>query len=645
MSKKDDNKAIEKVNKDLVNLDINPSDFEFMQVDEKIYDKKFETKPIGYFKDAMIRFTKNKTNVVASLILFFLIFMAVLIPVITTKNYTTLQSEIAYLPPRVPIIERWGIMDGTRKVVYQPIDRLTIDPETGLGIPRGFNPEYINYNTLENYIEQCNNKTIDCVGGENIISLDNASTGVTIVSPELDSFEFDSFLNQYLELDIFELPSAGNPRVIILLDKGEGFEEVATFTTEGTHQVSPMEVLYDDFSTFPSFSSRLRIRFESDIAGSQAILSGVKQFNGTNDTLIKERTGFELSIFTIVSGTGGGRYVRQGGEMIFADFRYDSYQDAFGDRRIQSMAGSVYNRIIADNPEACTVVADPDNPAGWLFAGDCPILKVNSQAEPLIINGQTFTSYDVVVNYAAFMGYDDIPYFLFGTTASGRDLFAVSWVALRTSLLVGLIVASINITIGVLYGSIAGYYGGKTDLIMERFSEVVGRIPFLVTLSIFVALIGVGFWTLVFVLIVSGWIGVASVTRTQFYRYKRREYVLASRTLGAKDGRLIFRHILPNGIGTIITASILMIPGVIFAESTLSYLGYGIGHGQTINLFGLRLSGVSLGVLLSDGRNEMIERPYLTIIPSIIISILMITFNMFGNALRDAFNPSLRGNK
>ena len=228
---------------------------------------------------------------------------------------------------------------------------------------------------------------------------------------------------------------------------------------------------------------------------------------------------------------------------------------------------------------------------------------------------------------------------------AGRDLFTLLWVATRTSLIIGVIVASINISVGIVYGSISGYYGGKTDIIMQRFAEVIGRIPWLVTLSIFVALYGPGITTLILILIVSGWIGVASITRTQFYRYKGREYVLASRTLGAKDSRLIFRHILPNGIGTIITSSILTIPYVIFAESTISYLGYGIGHGQSFNILGIKLSGVSVGVLLSDGRAELASRPYLTLFPALLISILMITFNMFGNALRDAFNPALRGSE
>jgi ABC-type dipeptide/oligopeptide/nickel transport system permease subunit len=232
---------------------------------------------------------------------------------------------------------------------------------------------------------------------------------------------------------------------------------------------------------------------------------------------------------------------------------------------------------------------------------------------------------------------------LFGTTNAGRDLFSLIWVATRTSLLIGLIVAGINISIGVVYGSISGYYGGNIDIIMQRFSEIVGRIPFLVILAIFIALLGAGIQTLIFILIISGWIGVAYVTRTQFYRFKGREYVLASRTLGAKDMRLIFRHILPNGIGTIITASILLIPATIFTESTISYLGFGIGHGTSFNILGLEFSGVSVGVLLADGRQELITRPYLTVYPAIVISILMITFNMFGNALRDALNPSLRG--
>ena len=129
----------------------------------------------------------------------------------------------------------------------------------------------------------------------------------------------------------------------------------------------------------------------------------------------------------------------------------------------------------------------------------------------------------------------------------------------------------------------------------------------------------------------TGWIGTAATTRTQFYRFRGREYVLASRTLGASDARLIRKHILPNAMGTIITAEVLMVPSVIFSEATISYLGLGLKN----------LS--SLGVILSNNQSELTSNSYLLIFPSVIIALLMISFNLFGNGLRDAVNPSLKG--
>jgi oligopeptide transport system permease protein len=125
------------------------------------------------------------------------------------------------------------------------------------------------------------------------------------------------------------------------------------------------------------------------------------------------------------------------------------------------------------------------------------------------------------------------------------------------------------------------------------------------------------------------------MVRSQMYRYKGREYVLASRTFGASDARLIFKHILPNALGTIVTGTILIIPSAIFFESSVAYLGLGFDS-----------STLSIGNLLDAGRNSgIVQHPYLTIFPSLIISILMISFNLFGNGLRDALNPSLRGSE
>ena len=132
----------------------------------------------------------------------------------------------------------------------------------------------------------------------------------------------------------------------------------------------------------------------------------------------------------------------------------------------------------------------------------------------------------------------------------------------------------------------------------------------------------------------TGWVGMASRVRMQFYRFKGHEYVLAARTPGASDRRLIFKHIYPNSLGTIITGSVLAIPGVIFSESMLSYL-------HIINLETSSLT--SIGTLLAGGQGYLSTYPHIIFFPALFISILMISFNLFGNGLRDAFNPSLRG--
>ena len=373
--------------------------------------------------------------------------------------------------------------------------------------------------------------------------------------------------------------------------------------------------------------------------------------------------GFDFSELELVSGVDldddgesdyAGSWGRAQGQRLMSEFDYDAYALAFGEKTENVFSKTEYEEILVEYADVCVQSPDPDNANGWLFEEGCPIVRVINQTESVWVDlnsddirteDEEFYNYKLVLNYAKYKGYDDIPYYIFGTTSQGKDLFKMIWIGARTSLILGLIVSAINISVGILFGAVSGYYGGTVDLIMQRFAEVIGRIPWLVSLSIFTALVGPGQTTLILVLIINGWIGIASITRTQFYRYKGREYVLASRTLGAKDGRLIFRHILPNGIGTIITSAILSIPYVIFTESTLSYLGFGIGHGQSLNIFGFELTGASIGVLLNDGRNKMRTEPYLTLWPAIVISILMITFNMFGNALRDAFNPALRGSE
>jgi len=626
---------------------IDKSKFEFVQVDKKIYDKKFETKPIGYFKDAMIRFGKNKTNVFATLILFGIIAMSILVPIFSPKNAEVLEERLAFLPPRIPVLENWGIFDGTIKRDDQVVDLSTIDPETGLGLPRDVPQQYIVMDSLENYEVSCTIREATCTGGQAVMRLDADSTHVGVISNNF--LQFSKPFRSILKIDIYEFVERDEAdqtvlNVYITSTFGGAYELIGTFDAAGVQEI-------DIFELYPAaffITSKIKLELESTNSRNTVAISSVEVYNNNQTAAVFSESGFTLASYVIDSTDGGsGRYVRQNGTQLMSSYRYKAYDAAFGPRTVLAFSQEEYNAILAANPETCVQSADPDNPLGWVFEEGCPIIKVIRQNSGVQVGEVWYFSYNLVLDYARYMGYESVPYFIFGTSAAGKDLFKLIWIAMRTSLLVGVIVSFINISFGIVYGAVSGYYGGTIDLLMERFTEIVGRIPWLVTLSIAVALLsgvqGAGIYVLIIVLVISGWIGIAGITRTQFYRYKGREYVLASRTLGASDGRLIFRHILPNAIGTIITASILSIPYVIFSESTISYLGFGIGHGTNFTIFGITFSGVSLGVLLADGRDKLLNFPYLTVFPAVLISILMITFNMFGNALRDAFNPALRG--
>ena len=223
----------------------------------------------------------------------------------------------------------------------------------------------------------------------------------------------------------------------------------------------------------------------------------------------------------------------------------------------------------------------------------------------------------------------------FGADIRGRDWFNVLWNGARISLLIAFAVSIVNIIIGVVIGSVAGYFGGSIDLIIERLSEIIGGIPFLALITLLILRYGSGVGIVIIAFTLTGWLGIAGVTRTQFYRYKNREYVLAARTLGASDVRIMSRHILPNAVGTLITSFVLYIPGVIFAESTYSYLGI-INYGDV----------TSVGRMLADAQPRLREDSslgFLILYPGLFVSFLMLSFNLFGNGLRDAFNPSLRG--
>ena len=239
------------------------------------------------------------------------------------------------------------------------------------------------------------------------------------------------------------------------------------------------------------------------------------------------------------------------------------------------------------------------------------------------------------------MGYSSEPMFIFGTNDTAKDYCKLMFTGMRLSFCIAIGVSLVNIIIGLIWGSISGYFGGWVDIVMERICDIISGLPSTVIITLCI-LYGREFnWgsaadviALMVALFMTGWMGVSARTRTQFYRYKGREYVLASRTLGAKDGRLIFRHILPNASGTIITGSILMIPSVIYTEASIAYLGLGL-QGQVL-----------FGVILSEANSYYQgDKAFLLYIPTFVMMLLLVSFNLFGNGLRDAFNPALKGGK
>lgn len=302
--------------------------------------------------------------------------------------------------------------------------------------------------------------------------------------------------------------------------------------------------------------------------------------------------------------------------------RVDFY--AFTDYRLSYMTNTSLSiaeyEIVRAHDDALLFDDDPSNDDQILLINDAPL-----------VNG----AYKVNIHFFAFLdvvyGIDEVA-FVFGSDIQGQDLFTQLWKGARLSLMIAVGVSIINIIVGLVIGSISGYYGGIIDLIIQRTSEILGGLPFLAIITLLLLRYGNEIWVVVLAFTMTGWLGISSLTRSQFYRYKSREYVLVARTLGAGDIRIMSRHIFPSAVGTLITSLVLYIPGVIFTESTFSFLGI-INYGEKS----------SIGRLLSTGQSVMKENFYMVLFPAIFISLLMLSFNLFGNGLRDAFNPSLRG--
>lgn len=498
--------------KQLLTEEFSPEDFRFASHGASLKDKKPETRPVGYFRDAWRRFKKNKASIVALCIIAFLVLFALIAPLFSPFSMSFSDPIYRNRIPKNSVLAHVGIATGE---YGRDLNGRAFEYFEAIGIGAAYDRAT---DTEDN---------THGIGGEYA-----AIRRVTGENKNSTSVRQDA----YLEIGFRRLS----------VTQAE-YEDILAYEEEtGLTVLYPMIDASKVNQTFLTDADDANVWFLMDASG-----RAVKDAQGNYQDI----------------------YLRDGEGNV----RYYQNRDTSG----------LYVRVL-------------------------------------------------YYNYFRFRNGTE-PEFLFGSNTVGQDILVRLASGIRLSLLLAVGVSVINLLIGAIYGTIEGYYGGRVDLVMERIVDILSGVPFIIVATLFQLHLAntVGIVpSLLFAFVLTGWIGTSRRVRTQFYRFKGQEYVLAARTLGAGDLRLMFKHIFPNTLGTIITSSVLVIPSVIFSESMLTYLGI-------VNLSGSAMT--SIGSMLSDGQGVLASYPHVIFFPAIVISLLMISFNLFGNGLRDAFNPSLRG--
>ena len=218
-----------------------------------------------------------------------------------------------------------------------------------------------------------------------------------------------------------------------------------------------------------------------------------------------------------------------------------------------------------------------------------------------------------------------------GTDKFGRDQWTRIWQGTRISLYIAILAAALDLVIGVMFGAISGVFGGKVDMIMQRVIDILVGIPHLIVVILLILLMKPGIVTISVAMVITGWVNMARLVRSQIFKIKSQEFIMASRSLGAGSFRLIFKHFIPNSISIILVNLMFTIPSAIFTEAFLSFIG-----------LGLQEPLASLGVLINDGYHSMRSHPYLLLFPAIVIVLLMVCFNLLADGLRDAVDPKMK---
>ncbi len=508
---------------------ISSEKFVFHSHGDTLHDKKLETKPIGYFKDAFHRFTKNKGSIVAAFIIMFLVLFAIFGTLFTPYNVAYNDLFYAHVLPKSEVASKLGFWDGKQN---KTINKSTFDYYRGIELELG-------------------RKVIDD--------------------------DYEEIVETYF----------GKEKITYKVN-------VDTYTSVGAKFIQLND---KEYKALQAYQNRTCI---------QVILP-------VTDPKLRP-SGF-------------------GGDDVDANYWYLTKTGGGGKTVIEFDENGNFIPIYKLTAEHELVDADQYNSIR---------VEGNERIYDYAVKKQGL--WDVRVDYEKYYTYyhqevlkDDItkPLFLFGTDINGKDIFTCLASGARFSFILAIIVASVNLFVGAIYGAIEGYYGGKVDIIMERICDLLGAIPFMIVITLLKYHLQVSHMIVLFIsFFLTGWMGMAGSTRMQFYRFKNQEYVLVARTLGARDRRIMFKHIFPNAIGTLITRCVLVIPGVIFSETSLSYLGIiDLNNGNM----------TSVGTLLANGQAQLFTYPHIIIWPALFISLLMLSFNLFGNGLRDAFNPSLRG--
>ncbi len=512
--------------------------FAFVNEGERLHDKKFEDKPIGYFRDAFNRFCKNRASVVAAIIIIVMILYAFICPWVSAMDKTFMDTNYAKKGPRHTwLMENLGIATGE---VSRDFSESALIKAVGVGIG----------------------------------AADVDGTGAT--------------LEEGLASPYQPVSSIGTATITLNAKK----QEVKSYTGGSLDVYLEVGFIYRSVS---------QAEYEKIVAWQEA--TGLQVLYPLVENNEWNFDPNDANFWYKTKGKGNPIYLTNTGKA--KEITYDDLLEG---------------KLLEDNYKR----DENGNVKYAEYTGGGSFETAQMKIRVLYYN-----------YYQYLNGFE--PNYILGTDSQGYDLAQRIAGGIKLSLLLAVCTFVINFIIGALYGAVEGYYGGWLDIILERISDILSYVPFIVVATLFqihlASKVG-ALPSLIFAYVVTGWISTAYRVRTQFYRFKNQEYVMAARTLGARDRRIIWKHIFPNTLGTLITSVALAIPGTILTESNLSFLGIvKLGSAES----------TSIGTLLSDAQGIWTNFPHLMIIPSIVISLLMISFNLFGNGLRDAFNPSLRG--